>query len=64
MRFFNKVIDFIKESQQELSKVIWLSKKDVFKYTIFVIIAVGVSTLIVAAFDIFLIKIVQIFITR
>lgn len=64
MNIFKKAIGFIKESRQELSKVVWLSRNQVIKYTAYVVIAMVVSTLIVAAFDIGLIKLVQVFILR
>jgi len=42
----NKGINFLKEVRVELKRVTWLTRKDIIKYTIFVI---GLS-LVVAAF--------------
>ena len=64
MKFFKKIIDFVKESRQELSRVVWLPTKTVLNYTLFVIIAIGISTVLVALFDILLIKLVQILILK
>ena len=62
--FINSAINFLKESKTELSKVVWPSKKEVFRNTILVTVSILIATAIVAVFDIALIKIVQIFVVK
>jgi len=64
MNFFTKAIDFLKESKNELYKVVWPSKKEVIRNTIIVILVLLIATAIIGAFDILLIKLVQLFVIR
>lgn len=64
INFINKAINFLKESKAELSRVVWPSKKEVFRDTTLVIASILIATAIVAAFDITLIKLVQIFVIK
>ncbi|OGY44819.1 MAG: preprotein translocase subunit SecE [Candidatus Buchananbacteria bacterium RIFCSPHIGHO2_01_FULL_39_14] len=44
MNISNKIINYIKASQQELKKVIWPSQKEIIQHTLLVIgISLGVS---------------------
>jgi len=44
MSILNRLINYIKESQQELKKVVWPSKKEITQHTMLVIgISLGVA---------------------
>jgi len=64
LRLITRAINFLKESKAELSKVVWPSKKEVFRDTTLVIASILIATAVVAAFDITLIKLVQIFVIK
>lgn len=64
MIFVNKIVQFFKESKQELSKVVWPKRENVLKSTIFIIITIIISALVLAGFDLLLIKIVQFFVVK
>jgi len=47
----NKIIKYIKESKEELKKVIWPSRKETIKYTILVIGISIVTAIFLGAID-------------
>ena len=55
---------FLKESKSELSKVVWPSQKEVYKYTTIVVLTILISMTVIFAFDFLLIKLVQLFVVR
>lgn len=63
-RHIKKGIDFLKESKGELQKVAWPSRGEVLRYTTIVILTILVSMAVIFAFDLLLIKVVQLFIIR
>ena len=64
MKVTAPIFQFIRESQAELLKVVWPKRQEVLKFTMVVIAAILIATLIVAIFDIGLIKIVQFFVVK
>jgi preprotein translocase subunit SecE len=63
-RHIKKGINFLKESKAELQKVAWPSRGEVLRYTTIVILTILVSMAVIFAFDLLLIKVVQIFVIR
>jgi len=64
MKYLKQAVVFFKESKQELLKVNWPSRKDVLRDTLVVISSVFLITLLVAGFDILLLKLVQFFVIK
>lgn len=64
LQFVTKIINYVKESKQELSKVIWPKRAEVIRYTTIVVLSILIAIAIVGVFDILLIKIVQFFVIR
>lgn len=46
MKFFDKIITYIKEARIELKKVIWPSRKEVMRHTL-IVIGVSLATAVV-----------------
>lgn len=59
-----KFINFLKDVRLELEKVVWPKRNEVFRITLIVIATVIIAMAIVAVFDLVLLKIVQIFVTK
>ena len=50
-RFFRSIVDFMKGVRSELSKVTWLERDELVKYTVAVIVLCAIMTLFVWGFD-------------
>ncbi|MCX6806947.1 MAG: preprotein translocase subunit SecE [Candidatus Berkelbacteria bacterium] len=64
MRAFTKLISYLKESRDELSKVVWPSRKEVIQYSTIIILSILIAIAFIGGFDILLLKIVQFFVIR
>jgi preprotein translocase subunit SecE len=60
MNFIKKVIQFFKEAYHELTKVIWLGRKEAVGTTIIVVIFVIIMSLFVSLIDLILGKVIGI----
>jgi preprotein translocase subunit SecE len=58
MNFIKKIIQFFKEAYYELTKVIWLGKKEAVATTVVVVIFVIIMSLFVSIVDLILGKII------
>jgi preprotein translocase subunit SecE len=64
LKFPNNLIQFIKEAYAELKKVTWLSKKDVMRATLGVIIVVIIFAIYVGLIDFLISRLFALFIGR
>jgi preprotein translocase subunit SecE len=62
MRFFSKILKFLKESKTEARRVSWPTKKETLKYTLIVVSVLILFALIFGGFDYLFTKILKKFI--
>jgi preprotein translocase subunit SecE len=60
-KFFNKIINFIKEAIAELKKVIWPSRKELKNSTIVVVFTIIIASVFIGLIDIVFTKILTLF---
>lgn len=60
-KFFNKIIDFIKEAIAELKKVIWPSRKELKNSTIAVVFTIIIASVFIGLIDLVFTKILTLF---
>ena len=58
------IIGFFKDARSELKKIIWPTRKDTIRYTIAVIVFSVIFALILGAWDIALLKGIEVFIRK
>ncbi len=51
MNFFNRIVQFIKQSRTELKKVVWPTREETIRHTLTVIIMSGVVALFLGGVD-------------
>lgn len=51
MNFFDRIVQFIKESRQELKKVVWPTREETVRHTLTVIIMSGALALFLGGID-------------
>jgi len=51
MNFFNRIVQFIRESRTELRKVVWPTREETIRHTLTVIIMSGVVALFLGGVD-------------
>jgi preprotein translocase subunit SecE len=60
-KFFNKIINFIKEAIAELKKVIWPSRKELKNSTIVVVFTIIIASVFIGLIDLVFTKILTLF---
>lgn len=60
-KFFNKIINFIKEAIAELKKVIWPSRKELKNSTIAVVFTIIIASVFIGLIDLVFTKILTLF---
>ena len=60
-KFFNKIINFIKEALAELKKVIWPSRKELKNSTIAVVFTIIIASVFIGLIDLVFTKILTLF---
>jgi preprotein translocase subunit SecE len=60
-KFFNKIINFIKEAIAELKKVIWPSRKELKNSTIVVVFTIIIASVFIGLIDLIFTKILTLF---
>lgn len=51
MNFFNRIVQFIKESRTELKKVVWPTREETIRHTLTVIVMSGILALFLGGVD-------------
>ena len=60
-KFFNKIINFIREAIAELKKVIWPSRKELKNSTIVVVFTIIIASVFIGLIDLVFTKILTLF---
>lgn len=60
-KFFNKIINFIKEAIAELKKVIWPNRKELKNSTIVVVFTIIIASVFIGLIDLVFTKILTLF---